>query len=182
MDIKISKIRKDKLGYIVRDKYLDDLAVFNRPEDLNERLIYMQGQFTDKSVYLFIDKMQPGVIVLPFNVSLNYKPIYVGKGYWDPNKEDCARAVRHQRDLLSSVLKADPDRYECIMFSNGMTDTEASCLEARWIQYLCESNFSLSTKNTIGDLINKRRERTWEDRCHKILKLENELTTKKIYC
>lgn len=81
MDIKIPKIRKDKLGYIVRNKYLDDLAVFNRPEDVNERKIYMQGQYTDKSVYLFIDKMQPEVIVLPFNVSLNYKPIYVGKGY-----------------------------------------------------------------------------------------------------
>lgn len=81
MDIRIPKIRKDKLGYIVRNKYLDDLAVFNRPEDANEREIYMQGQYTDKSVYLFIDKMQPGVIVLPFNVSLNYKPIYIGKGH-----------------------------------------------------------------------------------------------------
>ena len=81
MDIRIPKIRKDKLGYIVRNKYLNDLAVFNRPEDANEREIYMQGQYTDKSVYLFIDKMQPGVIVLPFNVSLNYKPIYIGKGY-----------------------------------------------------------------------------------------------------
>lgn len=81
MDIKIPKIRKDKLGYIVRNKYLNDLAVFNRPEDENEREIYMQGQYTDKSVYLFIDKMQPGVIVLPFNVSLNYKPIYIGKGH-----------------------------------------------------------------------------------------------------
>ena len=81
MDIRIPKIRKDKLGYIVRNKYLNDLAVFNRPEDANEREIYMQGQYTDKSVYLFIDKMQPGVIVLPFNVSLNYKPIYVGKGH-----------------------------------------------------------------------------------------------------
>ena len=131
VDIKISKIRKDKLGYIVRDKYLDSLAVFNRPEDLNEREIYMSGQFTDKSVYLFIDKMSPGVIVLPFNVRLNFKPIYVGKGYWNPNKEDKARAVRHQNDLLSSVLKADPNRYECIIFSNGMTDNEASCLEAR---------------------------------------------------
>lgn len=81
MDIKIPKLRKDKLGYIVRNKYLNDLAVFNRPEDVNERKIYMQGQYTDKSVYLFIDKMQPGVIVLPFNVSLNYKPIYIGKGH-----------------------------------------------------------------------------------------------------
>lgn len=81
MDIKIPKIRKDKLGYIVRNKYLNDLAVFNRPEDENEREIYMQGQYTDKSVYLFIDKRQPGVIVLPFNVSLNYKPIYIGKGH-----------------------------------------------------------------------------------------------------
>ena len=81
MDIKIPKIRKDKLGYIVRNKYLNDLAVFNRPEDENEREIYMQGQYTDKSVYLFIDKMQPGVIVLPFNISLNYKPIYIGKGH-----------------------------------------------------------------------------------------------------
>ena len=81
MDIKIPKIRKDKLGYIVRNKYLNDLAIFNRPEDANEREIYMQGQYTDKSVYLFIDKMQPGVIVLPFNVSLNYKPIYIGKGH-----------------------------------------------------------------------------------------------------
>ena len=81
VDIKISKIRQDKLGYTIRDIYLNNLAVFNRPKDLNERLIYMQGQYTDKSVYLFIDKMQPGVIVLPFNVSLNYKPIYVGKGH-----------------------------------------------------------------------------------------------------
>ena len=107
MDIKIPKIRKDKLGYIVRNKYLNDLAVFNRPEDENEREIYMQGQYTDKSVYLFIDKMQPG------------------------EKEDKARAVRHQNDLLSSILKADPKRYECIIFENGMTENEASCLEAR---------------------------------------------------
>ena len=182
MDIKIPKLRKDKLGYIVRNKYLNDLAVFNRPEDVNERKIYMQGQYTDKSVYLFIDKMQPGVIVLPFNVSLNYKPIYIGKGHWDPEKEDKARAVRHQNDLLSSILKADPKRYECIIFENGMTENEASCLEARWIQYLCESGFSLSTKHIIGDLINKRRELTWEKRCNQILRVENELTTEKIYC
>lgn len=182
MNIKISKIRKDKLGYTIQDKYLNNLVIFNRPEDLNERLIYMQGQYTDKSVYLFIDKMQPGVIVLPFNISLNYKPIYVGKGYWNPEKEDHARAVRHQSDLLSSVLKADPTRYECIIFENGMTENEASCLEARWIQYLCESGFSLSTKHTIGDLINKRREKTWEKRCDQILRLKNELTAEKIYC
>lgn len=130
MDLNISNKHQDKLGYNIISKSFNNLDVFNRPEDLEERCRYMDLQFDDKNVYLFIDKRQPGNLVLPFNINLNFKPIYIGKGYFDSIKETNARAVRHHRDLLSQLLKKDPKRYECIQFNTGMTDIEASCLEA----------------------------------------------------
>ena len=182
MNLNLSNKHQDKIGYIITSKSFNNLDVFNRPEDLEERCRYMDLQFNDKNVYLFIDKRQPGNLVLPFNINLNFKPIYIGKGYFDSIKETNARAVRHHRDLLSQLLKKDPKRYECIQFNTGMTDIEASCLEAFWIGWLIdEQNFSLSTSHVIGDLINKRRELLWESRAEKILKLENKWRLPKIY-
>ena len=157
--------------------------MFKRPEDEEERERYMAYHLFDKNVYLFIDKMTPCNIVLPFNVYLQYKPIYVGKGFLIKHNMKNTRAVKHHGDLLSSILEADPNRYECIQFNSGMNDYEASSLEAYWIYWLSQQEkFSLSKGNIIGDLINKRRETGWESLLDTYLKLDNKWKSQKMFC
>ena len=183
MQLKLPQTQQQKKNYIIREIIFNNLEVFRRPEDEEERERYMNYHLFDSNVYLFIDKMTPCNIVLPFNVCLQHKPIYVGKGFLIQHNIKNSRAVKHHGDLLSSILKADPSRYECIQFNSGMNDYEASSLEAHWIYWLNDQEkFSLSKGNNIGDLLNKRRESNWEKLSEKFLKIDNEWKSPVIYC
>ena len=80
-------------------------------------------------MYIFIDKRFQTNITLPFDIKINNKIIYVGKGVFNDDITK-SRACNHHNDLLSKVLLDGLSNYECIMFGDGMSENEARCLEA----------------------------------------------------
>lgn len=173
MDLKLSNSDNTD-NYIIKRYPLDNCQIFNRPKDQDIKDWYIKYNVFDKNVYIFVDKTHNWNNLLPFNIYLKYRPIYIGKGYSDSNKDKKHRAIKHHDDLLSRYVSINPNRYECLILGDGMTDNEASSLEAFWIWYLTtQKEFSLSRRNIIGDLINKRRELKWEEYCKDFLQLDN---------
>ena len=174
MDLSLPKIKHPTLNYEISRVPLDNEKIFNRGTTIEERNMHQKWNFYDYNVYVFIDKRFPTNITLPFEVKLDYKPIYVGKGVFNSEEPQKSRACSHHNDLLSKILLDGPSNYECIMFGDGMTENEARSLEALWIWSLTkEYNFSLSTTSKLKDLVNKRREYTWESRVSMFLNDEN---------
>lgn len=170
-----SKGKVSKQGYVVTQHTLDLHKIYKRPSLLDEWDKYQSYNVFDRNVYLFVDKRYVWNEELPFNINLKYRPIYIGKGYFDSQKDEDSRALNHHNDLLARYLSVSPDRYECLLFGGGMTENEASCLEAYLIWYLVtQKNYSLSRQDRIGDLINKRRERKWESHITQFLNVDNQ--------
>lgn len=130
MDCKLPGKYHPVYGYKIQLITWDNLKVFNRGRTVEEIYVHKEINFYDYNVYVFIDKRFSSNIVLPFNVKLKYKPIYIGKGVFYPDKIENSRACQHHDDLLSKIISDESDYYECWMFGNGITQNEASCLEA----------------------------------------------------
>ena len=174
MDLSLPKIKHPTLNYEISRVPLDNEKIFNRGTTVEERNLHAKWNVYNYNVYIFIDKRYKANITLPFDIKINNKIIYVGKGVFNDIDITKSRACNHHNDLLSKVLLDGPSNYECIMFGDGMTENEARSLEALWIWSLTEEyNFSLSTTSKLKDLVNKRREYAWESRVSMFLNDEN---------
>ena len=173
MNLSLPKIKHPTLNYEISRVPLDNEKVFNRGTTIEERNLHAKWNVYNYNVYIFVDKRFQIDITLPFDIKINNKIIYVGKGVFNDNITK-SRACNHHNDLLSKVLLDGPSNYECIMFGDGMSENEARCLEASWIWYLNRKcDYALSTPSKIRDLVNKRREQTWEKRCDMFLRMNN---------
>lgn len=109
----------------------------------------------DSSVYLVYDERG--------------RLVYVGKGKFDWLHIDKCRAVKHQKDNLCKHMKKG---WKIVFIAIGVTDSEARALEALLISTYAELQ-GLSKKGSCDwdgvSLINKRRERTWEQRINEFL-------------
>ena len=172
MDLSLPKIKHPTLKYEILRVPLDNEKIFNRGTTVEERNLHAKWNVYNYNVYIFIDKRFQTDITLPFDIKINNKIIYVGKGVFNDDITK-SRACNHHNDLLSKVLLDGPSNYECIMFGDGMSENEARCLEAIWIYSLVKDGYLLSTPSQIRDLVNKRRECTWEKRVDTFLNGEN---------
>lgn len=130
MDLSLSKIQHPTDKYFIQRCSLDNNQIFKRGTTIKEKNIYTKSNFFDYNVYLFIDKRFSTKIILPGNVIIFKKIIYVGKGIFNKLNLFDSRACKHHNDLLSKIILDEPNNYECLFFGDGMTYNEASCLEA----------------------------------------------------
>lgn len=147
---------------------IDLLMTDNR--EICRRKDWNQSKF-DSCVYIFCqnDNM---FYNLGWNINVTGSPLYFGfsKSFnWSNIFNN--RPFLHYNDLLSEIINNEIKCY-CIL---GLSELEAHCLEALWIK---QSDKKLSKPGEMilreNCLINKRRERKYEDLIDKYLNIENQ--------
>ena len=161
---------KKRIKHPKGEYYVNLLLTDNNKICKREDLDWERSQF-DSAIYLFVKKSS-NKTDMGWGISFTGTLHYIGfTKTFLPNDILNSRVCTHKSDLLSGLTN---DKYKCYVIY-GLSVEEAHCLEAYWIK---TSDRQLSKPGAKilkrGCLINKRRERKWEECIDKYLAIENQ--------